>query len=341
MLNTETIWLVICCAGAIQSLFLSVFLLTTDRGSVKSNRLLGWLMLAISIRLFKSIAWYFLDIEDILVLNLGFAAHAFIGPVLLLYLNSRIEVWSLNKIWSFIILLPAFVVIVATPWLDLSNFWYRGGYHALLYETLIYIVLSGYILFKGRKSPGFSWIRNLYLLVTLFGLAYFTNYILGINSYITGPIVYSLLIYVISFTVFAKSDLVLFKSKEKYQNLSFSEDELGDYRSTIQNAMLEEKLYLDGDFNLGQLSDVTGIPKHVLSKVLSEQFEQNFNDFINSFRVEKAKNDLIDGSLQHLKIASIAFDCGFNSLSSFNAAFKKQVGKTPSAFRKDNLEQLA
>jgi AraC-like DNA-binding protein len=49
---------------------------------------------------------------------------------------------------------------------------------------------------------------------------------------------------------------------------------------------------------------------------------------------------LIDPSYNRLTIAAIAFECGFNSLSSFNTAFKKMKGKTPSVFKRESQEVL-
>jgi AraC-like DNA-binding protein len=72
---------------------------------------------------------------------------------------------------------------------------------------------------------------------------------------------------------------------------------------------------------------------HALSQVINEQFSSNFNDFINSYRVEDAKKMLMDPEGRNFTIASIAYDSGFNTLSAFNVAFKKFTGVTPSQFR--------
>ncbi len=62
-----------------------------------------------------------------------------------------------------------------------------------------------------------------------------------------------------------------------------------------------------------------------------------FNDFINYYRIQDAKKMLLDEDNKNYTISSIAFDTGFSSLSSFNSAFKKIEGKTPSSYRKNSI----
>jgi len=69
-----------------------------------------------------------------------------------------------------------------------------------------------------------------------------------------------------------------------------------------------------------------------LSQVINQQSGKNFFKFINEYRVEEAKRLLTDQSTQKYTILAIAYDCGFNSKSSFNTIFKQYTGKTPSDF---------
>ncbi|MDX1580240.1 MAG: helix-turn-helix domain-containing protein, partial [Alphaproteobacteria bacterium] len=62
---------------------------------------------------------------------------------------------------------------------------------------------------------------------------------------------------------------------------------------------------------------------------------RNFNDFLNTYRVEAAKADLHDPEKAHLPILTIAMDLGYRSLASFNRAFKELTGSTPSEFRQN------
>ena len=61
---------------------------------------------------------------------------------------------------------------------------------------------------------------------------------------------------------------------------------------------------------------------------------QNFFDFINGYRIKEAKRLLVDPKGELLTILAIAEEVGFNSKSSFNTAFKKITGMTPTEYKK-------
>jgi len=69
--------------------------------------------------------------------------------------------------------------------------------------------------------------------------------------------------------------------------------------------------------------------------VINESFRRSFYDYVNQYRVDEARQLLLDPAKADHKIASIAYDSGFNSLSTFNDVFKKMAGVTPSQFKKD------
>ncbi len=99
----------------------------------------------------------------------------------------------------------------------------------------------------------------------------------------------------------------------------------------------QEKPYLQPDLTLNQLAQQLKVPSATLSKCINELFDQNFNELINRFRVRCMKAKLLDESFQHLSILGIAFDCGFRSKATFNRAFRKHTGTSPSDFRKHGL----
>ena len=69
-----------------------------------------------------------------------------------------------------------------------------------------------------------------------------------------------------------------------------------------------------------------------LSEVINEGFGKNFNDFVNSYRVEAVKQMLQDGKQKQLSLLGIAYDCGFNSKATFNRVFKKIAQTSPTEF---------
>lgn len=118
----------------------------------------------------------------------------------------------------------------------------------------------------------------------------------------------------------------LLKNKKK---LSSSSQELffKDFEDIIQ------KLYLDPNLSLEKVANQLGVSSNYLSQIINYR-EIRFNDYVNSIRIEKAKNMLNDESFANYTITSIGLEAGFNSNASFYRAFKKNTNISPSDFRK-------
>ena len=109
-----------------------------------------------------------------------------------------------------------------------------------------------------------------------------------------------------------------------------SEERLSRTADKLIRALDTDQLYADSELSLRKLSDVTGVTKNHISETLSQQLGVNFFDFVNSHRADEAKRLL---SETEMSILDIGLEVGFNSRSTFNAAFKKHVGTPPSVFR--------
>lgn len=105
------------------------------------------------------------------------------------------------------------------------------------------------------------------------------------------------------------------------------------YLQQVQAIVQEDKLYLDSTLTLTKLARRMQIPPSQLSQVINQGMGQNFNEFINSYRVVAIKAKLQDTSLDHLSILAVALDTGFNSKATFNRVFKKIDGHPPSFYR--------
>jgi len=98
--------------------------------------------------------------------------------------------------------------------------------------------------------------------------------------------------------------------------------------------METQKPYLDPTLCLNNLAEKLAIPTHHLSQVLNICLNQNFFDFINSYRIKESRRLLSEQDPRKKTIIEILYQTGFNSKSVFNVAFKKYTGMTPSQFRK-------
>lgn len=102
----------------------------------------------------------------------------------------------------------------------------------------------------------------------------------------------------------------------------------------LQQYMSEEKPFLNPALTIQDVSNDIQIPVRDLSLLINHKLEQHFYDFVNVYRIENAKNILKDTSKSKVTILEILYEVGFNSKSSFNTAFKKHTGFTPTDFRK-------
>ncbi len=92
-----------------------------------------------------------------------------------------------------------------------------------------------------------------------------------------------------------------------------------------------ERPFLDPELTLARLSDRLAMTPREVSELLNGALGVHFFDFVNSHRIAYAQRLLVEQPKQ--PVLQILLDCGFSSKSSFNTAFKKHVGMTPSAFR--------
>ena len=129
------------------------------------------------------------------------------------------------------------------------------------------------------------------------------------------------------------------KTKAMYQKSSLKEELAKEKHNTLADLMVNQKPYLDPNLTLNSLAQLLDIPPHHLSQIINQFEEQNFNDFVNKYRVE----EFIDQASQvsHLSFLGIALDSGFNSKSTFNTVFKKHKGTTPSQYMSSLLRKAS
>lgn len=104
-------------------------------------------------------------------------------------------------------------------------------------------------------------------------------------------------------------------------------------------AMEKDKLYLNPDLNLSIFATHTGLTAKHISAVLNQHMQRSFNEFVNEYRVQVMKARLLDGQADRHTIAGMAYECGFNSLATFQRAFKSSLGQTPSEFLRHVKDQ--
>ncbi len=101
--------------------------------------------------------------------------------------------------------------------------------------------------------------------------------------------------------------------------------------SRIKSLFEHEKIFCDEDLSLSSLARELEIEPYQLSRIVNENFNKNFKNFINEYRIEEAKKILL--SEKDRTITSVAYAVGFNSTTVFYEWFSRITGITPKKFR--------
>jgi ligand-binding sensor domain-containing protein/AraC-like DNA-binding protein len=124
------------------------------------------------------------------------------------------------------------------------------------------------------------------------------------------------------------------KQKDKYKTSSLDPNKIDDLTRQLDDLMAKEKLFLDPDLTLRDLSVRLKIHYNSISRIINEHFQMSYNDFINKYRIEEIKKRFADPDYMNKTVLEIMYETGFYSKSVFNTAFKKFTGMTPSEYRK-------
>ncbi|MET0945822.1 MAG: helix-turn-helix domain-containing protein, partial [Flavobacterium sp.] len=128
------------------------------------------------------------------------------------------------------------------------------------------------------------------------------------------------------------SDMVLEEKNNKPEALS--EKEYNASLTKLKQYMIEEKPFLNPSLTIQDVAVAIEIPVRDLSLLINHKLELHFYDFVNTYRIENAMDILKDVTKSKVTVLEILYEVGFNSKSSFNTAFKKYTGNTPTSYRK-------
>ena len=269
--------------------------------------------------------------------NIGISGIFIVGPFLWFYGITLLEKRKTLFHWNYLHLLPfllfilLFAVIPSTG--EFETYW---NYGLVVFHLAIYLILSWLVLIKNALKTSkkkLQWYRNILIGVTLIWLYYLGNFMSFKLHYIWGPIFYTFLIYAFSYLFLNRNSFNL----EKYGSSNLDRNSSKALFKEIQKLFVAEHIFLESSISLKTVSEKLSTSSREISQAINENVQQNFYEFVNQFRIEKAKDLLVDLNYKNEKIATVAYDSGFGTVTAFNVAFKKNTGITPSAYRKQYL----
>ncbi|MCD6331647.1 MAG: helix-turn-helix transcriptional regulator [Bacteroidales bacterium] len=226
------------------------------------------------------------------------------------------------------------------------------------YSTIIYILLNNH---RKKIKEKFSYQSGkitlrwlLFVSITVYVSYFFTfltatiqlfNIILPFDPMIFSYTGLTLISFAFSFygyrqaVIYHDSDLLIPQTitgkkpgRRKYARSKLTIGDLQKYIRAMDRLMKTEQWYLNPELTLDQVARKLEIPKHHLTQALNTELHKNFYLYINEYRVEAFKTFAQDTRYRDFTLLAIAYECGFNSKSTFNTVFKRMTGQTPSEY---------
>ncbi|RYZ62982.1 MAG: AraC family transcriptional regulator [Chitinophagaceae bacterium] len=232
----------------------------------------------------------------------------------------------------------------------------------VLSQIIGYTSYCTYKIYKHQYDPSntvtaakIKWLKQfMHLLVTLgvLNILCFFPFSSADNDYIITPLLYMVFYCVVVYKSFAsfgvfpdakhsihvREELVQedVLQKEKYVTSGLKAENVTTYKQTLLDYLEKNEPYVNPELSLAELATSINIPQHQLSQLINQEFDKNFADLVNSYRVEKSKKLMTDPAMASLTLEAIGLQSGFGSPSAFYRAFKKHTAITPRAFLKGN-----
>jgi len=305
----------------------------------------------------------------VLYLSTGFSL--IYGPLLYLYLKRITLKHSFSKI-DFLHFLPTVLLFIyLTPSYGLSskvklNFLINGqaGDHWFISDAIIMFIISaklialiiyGFLIQKlhylSRSSSHLNkqsknWLQMIYQIHLVFIVVFIVYAVLIINGHTLGFLYHlqllcmSLMVLFLGYSAYIQPDLfggIYFKGNRlfrKYETSVLTKKHSIELKDQLVELFEKDKIYRENHLTLAMLAEKLNTTKHSASQIINEHFNINFNELVNTYRIEEAKELLLSDKNNNLHIIDIVYRVGFNNKVSFSRAFKKYAKTTPTQYRK-------
>lgn len=360
-------WSILFLVAAMQGLFIALVLYRWGRGDRQANRLLAVVMLLFAVTMIEYVLYWTHCLGQFPHLaELSSQFPFLLGPLMWLYLRT---IYTGNKIkypdWLHFV--PFFVaMLLLMPWylLDAAgkqaifNGEARFPLEAPTINLLIYsriLHMLGYAawnaVFIARQprvgiTTAWAWTLN----------GFYTGYLVAYTSYfvlywtrLLNPqwdyqvsAAMTAFIYLIAYSGYVQP--AVFEGYRwtepdapvKYRNSGLTPEASRSLLQNLNLLMEQEKIYHDPDISLEKLALALNASKHHVSQVINEHEGSSFFEYVNQLRVEEARQLLAETSRSDMHVIEVAYAVGFNNKASFNAAFKRATGMTPTEYRRSH-----
>ncbi len=345
---------------AIQGVILFFVLFFRRKGNVKANKNLGLFVLSFALILMLHTLYkrgFLVEFPFEYLRNLWAPLIFILGPLLLFYVKDLFRIkYSLgHKLLHFSLFFIGFLYYVTFHLVQPESSFYHASMEVIYYvwlrntQMVIYLFLIYAVIRKKKDSIDGNvskWLRYmtigfacfvtsmiLYASLDSFEFFYRDGWDYIISFFISGSIILLGLFGIIQPQIFwgfnvkqAALNVV------KYEKSGLTPGLSSELKQKLITLMIDEKVYKNNNLNLEKLSEILGTTRHNTSQIINEEFNENFFDFLNDFRIEEAKELLLNKDSK-MTISEVLYEVGFNNKVTFNKAFKKRLGITPTQFK--------
>ena len=335
--------LIIITCGVIQNIILAVSILSQLQNMKDIKKAITFLMcLLATIFFLLPILMEYYNISLKAIICVPFIAC--IGPLYYISLQSVIKGENRLLLKDVLHLIPALMLAFFVVILSANNFIDNLLMSVTVFHAAGYFFTS--MIYLAKQLPGKIAGENIdikikmrLVLNVLFAICFLMagaglliNFFLYLISAALS-VVLVLVSYIISLRYPLKIDYYKNIKNRMFFTQLLPETDPEKLKEELNNLLLSDNIYKE-DLTLPKLAATLGIKTYQLSHFINNYIEMSFADFINTYRVEDAKKKILTS--QDVTILNIAYESGFNSKASFNRAFKKFTGLTPSDFRNIN-----
>ena len=347
---------------AILLLIFSAFAFTYKKGNTTNHKILAAFLFANALYIIDFALMAIIDATNIDLRwfsGIGTSFGFLFGPLLFFYTKSITQKEFSVKPYDLFHLIVFLIFFVDSLFKIRIQFIYL--YIALYIQTTPYMVACFLLILNYRRTIKnyFSSIDKLNLTWMLYVVgAFFVMWMVDLSDFILANLklsghtvnIYfafvSLLInFIFAILIFYKalqhpeifSGMPEVEKPVKYEQSRLTDSEKAKYLQKLRDYFHQQKPYLNPELTITEVASKLNVSVKYLSQVINESLGKNFYDFINSYRIEEAKQQLKNETDSRKTILEVLYESGFNSKSAFNSAFKKHTGFTPTEFRKQPL----
>jgi len=351
-------------------LFISTALLLLKKQNVKANRILAAILILAVIMLLGRL-FFLRYFKSMLLFRIGTTVDGTVfifGPLVLYFLNTLLFKNSDNKTFKLMHLLPAFLYACFAVWtytLSIETYYNRvitGQFGKFYFFVEILGLLTNsffvYQSFKTLKNYGASIHKSLsfnqgivkftyYFLgaytlsISLWSISFINTYILkNYSRFLSYDMVWisiPVFIYIIGFYVLTQPEIFKVTSEtevkpKKVASNRIPKHKIAALKTDLNHLLKEEKIYHKNDLSLTDLARELNVSTNDLSWLINTNFNTNFYEYINKYRVEEFIERIKNGDSKKHTISAVSLDVGFNSKSTFYKAFKLITNTTPGEY---------